>query len=522
MGDVKKARTAARTWATRASNVITKVMTVAAGKSVDVAALEDAVREFDQRLAALDECQGQFECEVEDDAALLTDIEKAADYREHVRKPRVAASRLLASDADATSSQSRADAKLPKLVLPQFSGDVLKWTEFWEQFAAVVDTSDMPDITKFTYLLSLLKGEAKATVQGLSLNGANYTTACDLLKKRFGRPEKIRFSHIQELLSISVSKNAKTSSLWEMYNKLMVHVRCLEALSVPGTQYGVVLVPLVLSRLPDDLRLEWARKGEGHESDLDHLLTFLREEIERRERSLTFTEECVKQKVDVQSRPPPSSAAALHQSSNTNQSSNRQTGHQCALCDSRGHTVEMCYKLTKIPVVGRKSVLQSKPLCFKCLKKRTNNHKFTSCSKICSKCGGHHHVLLCEPTPASGDRPHYTPASGDRPHYTNTNMQASGYTQSGYTQSGGHPQSYRQPPSGGHMQQSGGNTQNNNTGHNFVGVAHSGLKHHQTGHVLFQAARVTIRGEAGAAEAVIIFDTGSDRSYISERLVSKI
>ena len=531
MSVVKKSRTAARSWATRCSNNISKVLSVAG--SVDLAALQDAVYEFDRRLAALDACQEEYEVEVEDENELKEDIEKAADYREHIRKPRVEAGKLLAADekesllqslkADSVSSVSRTDAKLPKLVLPHFSGDVLKWTPFWEQFEAVVDTSDMPDVTKFTYLLSLLKGEAKATVQGLPLNGVNYRTACDLLKKRFGRPEKIRFSHIQELLAITVNKNAKTSALWEMYNKLMVHVRCLEALSVEGTQYGVVLVPLVLSRLLDDLRLEWARKGEGHESDLAHLLVFLHEEIERHERSLTFTGECVsgKPKTETHLRQP-STAAALHQSSTT--------GQQCTLCESKGHSVENCFRLTKIPVSGRKSVLQNKPLCFKCLKKRTNNHKFRSCTKSCSKCGGHHHLLLCD----------VAPASGDKSQQSNTHMQHSGgHTQSGgrsqsgsNTGSGGNPHTtfWQGDPggqthqSGGQTQQSGGQTQQSGhqTHNSFAGVAHSGLKHPQTGHVLFQAARVTVRGESGTAEAVIIFDTGSDRSYISERLVNKI
>ncbi len=57
----------------------------------------------------------------------------------------------------------------------------------------------------------------------------------------------------------------------------------LEALNVTGQQYGVVLTPLVLSRLPPDLPLEWAREGELHESDIGYLLDFLQRELERRE-----------------------------------------------------------------------------------------------------------------------------------------------------------------------------------------------------------------------------------------------
>ena len=100
---------------------------------------------------------------------------------------------------------STVEAKLPKIQLPTFGGDVLEWTTFWDRFSAVVDgNSDLPDVTKFSCLLSLLQGGARAAVQGLLLSAAHYQIACDLLEQRCGRPERIVFSHVQALLSITV------------------------------------------------------------------------------------------------------------------------------------------------------------------------------------------------------------------------------------------------------------------------------------------------------------------------------
>ena len=66
---------------------------------------------------------------------------KAADFREKARVSRVnAASKLpelTQSDQDAVDKStcvSTADVKLPKLPLPKFSGDVLEWQSFWDQF----------------------------------------------------------------------------------------------------------------------------------------------------------------------------------------------------------------------------------------------------------------------------------------------------------------------------------------------------------------------------------------------------
>ena len=42
-----------------------------------------------------------------------------------------------------------------------FSGDILEWQNFWESFAASVDSNtELADVNKLTCLRSLLKGEA--------------------------------------------------------------------------------------------------------------------------------------------------------------------------------------------------------------------------------------------------------------------------------------------------------------------------------------------------------------------------
>ena len=104
-------------------------------------------------------------------------------------------------------------ARLPTLELPKFSGDHTGWQPFWDKFKAVIDNSDLATVTKFTYLQSLLKGEASAAISGLALTEANYVTACDILQQRFGRKERIVFGHIQELLNLT-STGRTVEALW--------------------------------------------------------------------------------------------------------------------------------------------------------------------------------------------------------------------------------------------------------------------------------------------------------------------
>ena len=237
----RKTRVAARGWATRAS---TKLSVITSTKTVTSIELNFEIEQYDKRLNALDDAQSAVEREI-DVEYLEADIDEAAVFRDRVLEARVQAATRLAtianqtlteapSEASGTGNTSTTEARLPKLELPVFCGDVTLWTSFWEQYQAVVHNSELPSITKFTYLLALLKGEAKACVQGLSLTASNYETACAILQKRFGRPERIIFSHIQELLKITVPRQPTVAVLWKMYYDLQAHMRSLEALNITG------------------------------------------------------------------------------------------------------------------------------------------------------------------------------------------------------------------------------------------------------------------------------------------------
>ena len=492
MSESARSRMAARGWVTRASRKLDELSNV---RDIDNLELRDAIEELDKRLETLDNAQSVVELELTVEQ-LEEDIIVASEFRDKARVPRMRATKMMAarvparapSEQDSVSVVSAAvEAKLPKLELPTFSGDVTEWTSFWDQFQAVVHASELPDITKFSYLRSLLKGEANAAVQGLSLTAAHYRIACDLLRDRFGRPERIVFSHIQELLNITVPKYPNVSVLWKLYDDLQAHIRSLAAMGITGEQYGVVLTPLILSRLPPDLRMEWAREGEQHESDLTFLLDFLHREVGRRERSQTFSKDSSaapgdKTLMEKRGAPRVPTAAALHASVDSVSAS------QCAACGRDGHPLSRCYDITRAPVGDRKPILRGIGACYKCLS-TDKEHVYRSCFARCAKCKGRHHVLLCDPS-SRGKQSQFSTScntAGDSVHVNNNNVTSGSV---------------------------------NGTHDSVVSNVNSvtGVKTR----VLLQTVRVMVQGRAGVSNAVILFDTGSDRTYISETLVRKI
>ncbi|RUS87866.1 hypothetical protein EGW08_004399 [Elysia chlorotica] len=126
-----------------------------------------------------------------------------------------------------------------------------------------------------------------ACIKSVSGTSESYTVAREILFKRFDRKERIIFAQIQNLLSMG-SNVGKSNGLWHLHDSLQSHVCSLETLGVSGDTYGVILTPLVLSRIPQDMRLEWEQKSEGRESDFNFLLDFFLQEIKRRESSQTI------------------------------------------------------------------------------------------------------------------------------------------------------------------------------------------------------------------------------------------
>jgi hypothetical protein len=90
--------------------------------------------------------------------------------------------------ASEAMSNDRHGVNIPKLSLPTFSGKYREWPQFWSLFDASIHSQRrLTDVEKFTYLVSQVEGNARATIAGLQIRGDNYTIAVQLLKDRYER-----------------------------------------------------------------------------------------------------------------------------------------------------------------------------------------------------------------------------------------------------------------------------------------------------------------------------------------------
>ena len=83
-------------------------------------------------------------------------------------------------------------ARLPKLSLLKFNGEITKFCTFWDSFQSAVDNNpNLTPIDKFNYLYSLLEGPGLQAIQGLTITEENYKSAVEILHNRFGKTQQV-------------------------------------------------------------------------------------------------------------------------------------------------------------------------------------------------------------------------------------------------------------------------------------------------------------------------------------------
>ncbi|XP_066901783.1 uncharacterized protein [Halyomorpha halys] len=83
--------------------------------------------------------------------------------------------------------------QLPRIPIPTFCGDLLKWSHFHYTFTSLIhDEPTLSNIEKFHYLIGALKGEAAAVISRFPVEGNSY----ELAWKRVVEHIRIRGSYL--------------------------------------------------------------------------------------------------------------------------------------------------------------------------------------------------------------------------------------------------------------------------------------------------------------------------------------
>ena len=93
--------------------------------------------------------------------------------------------------------------KLPKIDLPKFSGAILDWQSFRDQFVPAVHAhAFLSGTEKLIHLKSCLTGEAEALISSFKPTDANYPEAWATLNQRYSPKREIIFAHLNKFLDM--------------------------------------------------------------------------------------------------------------------------------------------------------------------------------------------------------------------------------------------------------------------------------------------------------------------------------
>ena len=290
-----------------------------------------------------------------------------------------------------STSPSFQSNRLPKLVLPSFNGNPLAWQTFWDAFrSAVHDNTSISDVQKFNYLKAQLCDGAERVIAGLPLTNANYAKSVELLEERFAQPHKVINAHMEALLNLP-SPTDHLSSLRLFYDSIETHIRGLEALGKTTETYGDILVPIIQNKLPNEIKRNLARQNGNKEWRFDNLRKAILNEIEILEAGQNSSSDYA-----FGNNSPSAATAAFFTGSKSHASlpppkaGPHPTKRTCLFCKGE-HSPNDCTVVTDKE--KRHSIVRDARVCFNCL----NRHSVTKCKSWnrCKVCHRKHHTSLC-------------------------------------------------------------------------------------------------------------------------------
>ena len=284
-----------------------------------------------------------------------------------------------------SASHNGSSMKLPKMYMKKFNGDPLNWKTFYDTFIHTIDKrTDLANIEKMSYLMSLMEGEAELTLKGFALTDNNYKEALETLNRRFGDEQIIITSHMNKLLALPAAESLDdTKSIRSVYDTVEAQIRSLTAFGLDIENYGAFLVPVIMSKIPNEIKLIITRSMEKW--DAKAILQILHKEISARE------------KIDLTSSVENESKLDLPTGHNlfAGGKTDRNKLPSCAFCNGK-HKSQQCR--TVKTVAQRKERIRKNGMCFLCLKK---GHTVRDCRERfkCFKCNGKHHSAICVKSP---------------------------------------------------------------------------------------------------------------------------
>ena len=302
--------------------------------------------------------------------------------------------------ADAiTSSQLN---PLPKWTLAQYNGDPLLWHEWIGQFKIAIDSQNLSDAAKLTYLKTLLTGRAKKSIEQFAYSGALYNDAMKVLERKFGQPHAVVGAHLDKLNNYPPLKMHNSENVIAFASVISSLVGVFQSLSYDADLRSSSLLNQVVQKLPPNLKESWCShivKKQWLRPTLLEFNDWLQEKADTHDRMKAVKFKTKTDEPPVVNKTKTTSKAFASNSKvadakQKNPSTRNGNDLGCPHCKAN-HPIWKCPKLKSENPTQRAKIVAEHRLCFSCL---NGSHQFRNCPnpRKCKQpgCTSTHNILL--------------------------------------------------------------------------------------------------------------------------------
>jgi len=311
----------------------------------------------------------------------------------HKRMLDLSASEARVNPADVSISSSTTSdhphnhIKLPKLAVPTFNGDVLKWAVFWERFRSIIhDNSKLDNHEKLTYLRQAITDpDAAQLLSTTTISPGQYDELVDTLQKRYDKKRIIHQHHVLALINCSSVKHDTHKELCAFIDTFSLNIRALE--NAKQFDAESILTSIATYKLPKVITDRWSLHTRDTKTvpKIKDLLAFLTEHV-----NSTASASAVLAKLDVAREPARKPRAAVHV---TQPATTRNQSGVCSACKGDRHILYYCSAFMAMSLDDKQEHVRQNNICANCL---TYGHRVKDCRSLgrCKKCRRNHHTIL--------------------------------------------------------------------------------------------------------------------------------
>ena len=262
--------------------------------------------------------------------------------------------------------------QLPKMSIPRFDGDYLKWQTFSDIFTKMIHDQQLPPIQKMWYLKTNVSGDAERLLRHLELTEDNYNIAWNILQDRFSNKRALTSALLQRILSLP-TLTSEMKAIREFHDGIHECLAALKTLGIETTNWDPLLIHLLVKKLDrqNHLLYEQSLKNPRDLQTIEEFLGFLKNRFEALE---------VVSLIGGRDKAKAVTAVAT---------SNYEG---CKVCGIKGHPLYYCERFLKMSAAERLKWTQKRNLCVNCFKAE---HTARSCpARCCTKCTRKHNTLL--------------------------------------------------------------------------------------------------------------------------------